>query len=56
MELYDEIIAERQNMNEAIGRILSEEEMKTFTSLAEKLAEGLEKRAEESPADEPICQ
>jgi DNA-binding MarR family transcriptional regulator len=56
VELYDEIIAERQNMNEAIGRILSEEEMKTFTSLAEKLAEGLEKRAEESPDEEPICQ
>lgn len=54
--LYDEIRAERQKMNDAIGTILSEEEVETLTSLAEKLADGLEKQALEAPAEERRCQ
>ncbi len=54
--LYEEIRTERQKMNDGISTILSEEEVEAMTSLAEKLAAGLEQLAEETPAEEPPCQ
>lgn len=43
--LYDEIRAERQTMNDAIGGILTEDEVEQMAALADKLAKGLEEIA-----------
>lgn len=50
--LYEKIQTERKKMDGRIRGILTEEEVEQMTSLAEKLAQGLEKLTEDTSAED----